>query len=184
MAVRNPETHEASGHNLTKPNFYQAVDEFEIIRRQLQGTGRGSRMIWDSEAASLDMVARLYRLFGIFMDGALKEYEGGCRDGALSALMRALEIREIVPDEALKGFVRRFKADLRPGRLAPALKKVAPAAARGARRDLRFFEQAPAKLRVVAARIFLQLGGENNAREAGRLFGEAVEIGLGIGRAS
>jgi hypothetical protein len=111
------------------------------------------------------------------------EYKGGCSRHAIASLKLALETREMLPSKAVTDFVAFCKNDPRACQL-DLYKTNKAMEARTLRKELKFFEQSPSKLRVLSAKMLLQLGGESDVEKAGRLFGEAIEIGLQSCRAS
>lgn len=174
MAIRNPSAPGSARaslvHNL---DYAKAAKELESIRVRVAKTPGDIKKMWQEKTASLEMAAKMYRLFEIFVDQAHEEYRKGRKTEAVAALMLGLQTREMIPDAAISEFISRFKKDFRQ-----ISSKDRAQVAKTVLDGLKFFELAPAKLRVAAAKIRLQLGSESDVEEAGKLFGQAIEIGL------
>lgn len=164
-------------------DFFKAYRELEEIRESIRKTPHSVKALWDDKASCMQMGTKIYRLFNVFVDMASLEYKCGCHRHAIASLKLALEIREMIPAKAVSQFVAYCKNDPRACQLD--LSKTNKAMeARFLRKELKFFEQASSKLRVLSAKMLLQLGGAADVEKAGRLFSEAIEIGLQSCRAS
>jgi hypothetical protein len=158
-------------------DFYKASQQLDEIREDLRKSPEARKKLWQDKVSCLQMGMKVYKLFNVFVDMASLEYKRGCHRHAVSSLRLALEIREMVPAEAVSQLVAYCKNDPRACQLD--LSKTNKAMeARSLKKELKFFEQAPTKLRVLAAKMLMQLGGQTDAERAGRLFGEAIQIGL------
>lgn len=158
-------------------DFHNASQELDEIRSLLCKSPEVIRKFWQDKANCMQMGTRIYKLFNVFVDMASMEYKRGCHRHAVSSLKLALEIREMVPAAAVSNFQAFCKNDPRLCQLDLSKSNKA-LEARSLKKELKFFEQAPTKLRVLAAKMLMQLGGQTDAERAGRLFGEAIEIGL------
>lgn len=158
-------------------DFSKAFDEMEKVRVILQRSQASLSQIWGDEDASMELCSRIYRLFNIFVDMASLEYKRGCHRHAFKQLKEALAMRDAIPAHAVARFLSSCKDD--PGACQLDLHHTNKAmAARALRKELKYFQLAPSKIRVTCAKILLQLGGTADVTKAGKLFGEAIEIGL------
>src|SRR5260221_3551426 len=92
-------------------DFFKASQELREIRDSLSARTAGA--MWGDKASSIQMSARIYRLFNVFVDMASLEYKGGCHRHAVASLKLALEIREMLPVKAVSDFVAFCKSDPR-----------------------------------------------------------------------
>ncbi len=157
-------------------DFSRALGEADEILESMRKS-RSAAAVWQDKLTCMQTASKIYRLFKILVDMASLEYKNGCHRHAVAQLKLALDLRELVPSAAVGEFVAYCKNDPRACQLELSGSNRATEA-RSLRADLKFFEQASSKLRVLAAKMLLQLGGESDVAQAGQLFGQAIEIGL------